>query len=481
MKFSIGYNYDIKCLDLLSRYKKNIEAFYFPIPSQYLGSGRWTKQSDRYIKEIPLIIKKCKNLKIRSQLLLNASCGGAIALESSFFFKIIAYIKKLRILGLDSVVVANPIYIPEIRKQIKDITIESSVNCYVKTVEHALYMKRLGIDVLTIDRDINRNIALIKEIKKRTGLKIRILLNEGCLRNCPFRQQHFNFIAHKGSTANKNTKQAEIIGGNFAEKWCMHILSKTPEVIFSSPFIPPDSLKYYTSFVDFFKLATRTFTTSNIEQMLKAYTSRKFKGNLTSLLACLGMFPFFKYIDYEILQKSNFFKRMLKCTDDCKECNYCRKLIDKAAATNSYFLNTSDPKRVSESKKNIKIYTRLLQENTGSSMIYKNLSEAYLLLKDYKKASMICKKAISELLQKEYFYFELGKIYFKQKRYQDVISILRKLPITKKNSFTSNKSIILYFYKMIILSYRALKQYKNMRKELKKMKDRYPQIKKIIP
>lgn len=107
MKFSIGYNYDIKLLDLLGVYKDNIEALYFPIPNQYLGSGRDIPQPKGYKNEIPKIIKRCSSLNITSQLLLNATCEG--------------------------------------------------------------------------DRDINRNISLIKEIKNKTNLKIRIMLNEGCM------------------------------------------------------------------------------------------------------------------------------------------------------------------------------------------------------------------------------------------------------------------------------------------------------------
>jgi hypothetical protein len=48
----------------------------------------------------------------------------------------------------------------------------------LKTVEQALYFKKIGIDILTIDRDINRDLKLIEQIKKKTGLKIQLMLNE---------------------------------------------------------------------------------------------------------------------------------------------------------------------------------------------------------------------------------------------------------------------------------------------------------------
>jgi collagenase-like PrtC family protease len=269
MKFSIGYNHDIKLLDLLDVYKDNIEALYFPIPHQYLSSGRLIPQKNSYLNEIPEIIKKCNSLNIKSQLLLNATYEGELGLEKKFFSKIIDYIQKLKSLGLKSVIVTNPVYISEIKERIKEIEVESSVNCYVKTIEHALYLKDLGVDILTIDRDINRDISLIKEIKDKTGLKIRILLNEGCLRNCPFRKMHFNLIAHT-----KSKLKTEMISGIFFEKWCMKIYSQNPAKIFSVPFIPPDALKYYIQFVDYFKISCRDSSNSLIEFRLKAYINQ---------------------------------------------------------------------------------------------------------------------------------------------------------------------------------------------------------------
>jgi len=56
MKFSIGYNHDIKLLGFLDIYKEHIEAFYFSIPQQYLGSGRGILQHKDYIHKIPKII-----------------------------------------------------------------------------------------------------------------------------------------------------------------------------------------------------------------------------------------------------------------------------------------------------------------------------------------------------------------------------------------------------------------------------------------
>jgi tetratricopeptide (TPR) repeat protein len=454
MKFSIGYNQDIKLLDLLDVYKDNIESLYFPIPRQYLGSGRSTPQKNSYLNEIPEVIKKCNSLKIKSQLLLNATCEGESGLEKKVFSKIIDYVKKLKSLGLKSVVVTNPVYIYEIKEQIKGIEIESSVNCYVKTVEHALYLKDLGVDTLVIDRDINRNVSLIKEIKDKTGLKIKILLNEGCLRNCPFRKMHFNFIAHE-----KSKFKAEMISEVFFEKWCVKIFSHNPEKIFSVPFIPPDALKYYIQFVDYFKISSRDSSTSMIEFRLKAYINQNFNGNLLSLLDCSGLFPYFRYIDSRVLNKGSFFKKMLDCTDNCNECNYCNKLVNKAVITDSYFLDQTHPIRIKEGEKVVKICGKAIESNPKEIDAYSLLGSYYEKTKNSDKALKVYKKALKIFPNAGFICLGLGRSHFHLKKYEEAIKNI------KKAIGLNYKEFNIYF--LLGSCYERIGQYKEAIEELK--------------
>jgi len=414
MKFSIGYNHDIKLVDLLDIYKDNIESFYFPIPYQYFGSGRYIPQKGSYLNEITEIIKKCNSLNIKSQLLLNATCEGKSGLEKKFFSKIIDYIQRLKSLGLKSVIVTNPVYISEIKKQIREIQIESSVNCYVETVEHALYLKDLGVDILTIDRDINRNIPLIERIKNETAFKIKIMLNEGCLRNCPFRNMHYNYLSHNASDSNI------LIDNIFPDKFCTRIYLKNPTKVFSIPFIPPEALPYYTKIVDYYKLSTRVFSTSKIEFCLKAYINQDFNGNLLEILDSPGL-SYFNFINYDLLKKNNFFEKITKCNNNCNKCNYCNKLMKDAIVINSDFLKNHE--KIKEYKKAEKIYKRILKNSCDKISIYLKLSRAYLNLKKYEKAIETANKLI-ELTPKEIdSYLLLGFCYEQDKRNDEALEV----------------------------------------------------------
>jgi collagenase-like PrtC family protease len=410
VRFSIGYNHDRRSLGLLDLYRENIEAFYFPIPLRYLSTSRAIPQNSGYPKEIPEIIKKCNSLHIRSQLLLNASCDGSAGLEKKALAGTIDYIKKLAGMGLKSVIVVNPVYIREIKRLIPGIVIEASVNCYVKTVEHAAYLKDLGVEILNIDNDINRNIPLIKEIKNKTGLKIKLLLTEGCLRNCPFERTHWNFIAHHQDIDPK----AELLPDT--ERWGLKFFLRNPARVFRSSFVPPDGLKYYTPFVDYFKISCRDSSTSTIEFRLKAYLNQDFSGNLLYLFDCMCLHPYFSYIDASALKKNNFFRKMLACADDCGACNYCAKLMAEAVITNSYFLRPGHPVRIEESRRAVKIYSRVLRSSPGDSTLYLGLARAYFHLREYAKAIKELRRAEEARPADAQINFLLSKCYRKTGR-----------------------------------------------------------------
>lgn len=322
MKYSIGYNNDVKMLELLSVYSENIESLYFPMPTEYLASGRFRPFEKDYKENIPWMLNVCEENGINSQILLNASCEGDLCGDEKHMKKTVEYLKMLAKVGLRSATVVNPFYITELKRNVPELEIHSSVNCYTAKIEDALYLRDMGVDVLAVDRDINRNIELIREIKKTAGLPVKILLNEGCLSNCPFRRMHFNAIAHR------------IADRQFLNRSCITVIRKDPKKLFRIPFVRPEDVRHYKGLADYFKLATRTFTTQQIENTLKAYINEEYNGDLLDILDMTSMKCFFTFVNNKVLDKMNFFENMQKCTLDCDKCGYCESLLKKAVILN---------------------------------------------------------------------------------------------------------------------------------------------------
>jgi tetratricopeptide (TPR) repeat protein len=424
MKFSIGYNYDPKISALWEAYRQNIEAVYFPMPKDYIGSGRGLVEPPTYKKQISDLIKKCRFLKITPQVLLNSTYEGDKGLTKSFWVPIANYIKRLRDAGLASVVVTNPLYIGRIKKEISGLRVESSVNCFVRTVEHALYLKDLGADVITIDRDINRNMPLIREIKKATGLPVRLMLNEGCLGNCPYRVMHYNFLS-VGPKLTDKLQDKPRLPPPIPDAFCTEIYNRDPKKVFRVPFIPPEALRHYDKLVDYYKLSTRVFSTERTESCLKAYIKGAFSGNLLSILDCPGL-SYFEYIDYDLMKKQSFFSKMLSCATQCKECGFCADLFKKAVLVSRIF---QPQRRKTLEQKAIALYKKDLEKlnsRQNKANLYLLLGEAYSRLNRHKQAIENAKQALDLNSKVGGARYILGLGYEKERRFRRAIKALKE-------------------------------------------------------
>lgn len=325
MKFSIWYNEQESFFETLKQYKDHISTVYFAAPESIGPSWRSLHQEDDYEKQIITLISTCKKYNIWTILTFNATTEGEKTGDKDHMLKLISYIKKLEKIWLNSVSLTNLLYVKFIKKAVPNVTIYSSVNCYLKNVEQALYFKKLWVDILTIDRDINRDLNLIKKIKQRSGLKIQVMLNEWCIKNCPFRNTHFNIIANSVENNLENHKKWKY---NLVERFsCTPILAENKRIIFRMPIIRPEDLHFYQDIADYYKLVTRGLETKKINQFLKAYTDWFYHGNLLDIIdmSIIDYQNYVSYIDNDKLTELDYFKDLQKCPWDCDTCTNCDK------------------------------------------------------------------------------------------------------------------------------------------------------------
>ncbi|MBR9690962.1 hypothetical protein GOV08_04730 [Candidatus Woesearchaeota archaeon] len=316
-RFSIGYNFDYEGFRYLTeKYGKNLDSVYFPIPKKHLGSGRILDEPPAYKKEIIGLIKLCQDRGITSIMLLNSTVVSAAQIKKS-----VSYLKKLvSRTGLFNVAVTDPYLTKIIKKTIPNINIEASTLARIRTVQEAKYFKELGASKITPDREIMRSLKTLIKIKEI--LPIKILANEGCIKNCIHRYAHYNMLSSQIIEKNKHYDRMDQV--------CVPIVSKHPHKVFSAPFIRPEDLYRYKKITNVFKISTRNFDTKRIEKTLKAYISQRFEGNLVDILNCVYIDTLFNNIDNKALNSTRFFETISSCSDDCGSCDYCKKLLKKA-------------------------------------------------------------------------------------------------------------------------------------------------------
>jgi collagenase-like PrtC family protease len=212
LEFSVPYNNDPETLsEICSRKERKgnrIREIHLSGPQQYSGSGRIAPEMD--LRQFIGVIDKIHQQGIRVNLLLNTVCEGRDWYSSQKLKTTMDYLRQVHEdYGVESVTVANPLYIREIRKQFPRIEICASVLADIDCVQKAVIYSKAGASVITPDVNINRDLNLLGRIKAATGAELKLMLNEGCLFRCAFRKFHFNYISHQSREPGTEGLKAE--------------------------------------------------------------------------------------------------------------------------------------------------------------------------------------------------------------------------------------------------------------------------------
>lgn len=305
--FSIPYNNDLDLLDRMYDEFGDLDEckeIYFAIPLKYSNTGRALNQNAEYEKQIIELLSKCNIYNVEGNMLLNSGCLDVRMKDYTFAQKCVEYIKELHDAhGLSSITVSDFLLAKYIKEKFPAIKIECSSVAYVDSVQKAKMWDDIGVDMLVIPPDYNKNLPLISAIKKSLKhAEIKLLANQDCIPSCPMRQFH-------------NTIQSHGNDGAMYLETCSRYMKEHPWLFYSSTYIPPRYLEYYDECVDLYKIVDRKNTTEKIIKAYGCYTEKKaFSEKANSWNARIP---------------EAVFKKVISCTKHCEECGFCRKMYDK--------------------------------------------------------------------------------------------------------------------------------------------------------
>lgn len=333
MKFSVGYQIDPRGMFVpaILRAREKVNEVYFAYGDFPNGRHRQTRNlflspeeaNQRQLSDLQAI----SDAGIGLNLLLNANCYGENSLARSFYEDIgytVDYLDGL--FGLKNVTTTSPIIAKFIKNNFPHIGTRASVNMEIGTAVAMEHIKDC-FDSFYLRRELNRDIDAARNVRKwcdKNGKQLFMLANSGCLSYCPLHNFHDNLVAHEEQIAKKDNafEFHPICRERISKKETAHAL------LCESNFVRPEDIHLYEGIFDGAKLATRVSNTPI--EILMAYTSGRYTGNLASLLEPDHSGAIYPYVLENSLIPEGFGEQISKCKKNCAECGYCENVFKKA-------------------------------------------------------------------------------------------------------------------------------------------------------
>ncbi|MBL7196765.1 MAG: U32 family peptidase [Candidatus Omnitrophica bacterium] len=288
--------------DLLSKINKpQVKEVYGKLSKDFVGGGRSSlttpgvsrRQAKQHISDI-------HTYGLEFDYLLNAACLG------NWEFTISGHRKLRRLLGwlmeikVDSITVSIPYLLQFIKKNYPNFKVYVSTIAQVSTLERARLWEDLGADRITLaHQDINRNFKLLEVIRKNIKTRLQLIVNNGCIYNCPFYIYHTVILSH-ASQSNHRLRGFII---DYCSLYCRAMQLTKPVNFIKSDWIRPEDLHYYEEIgYDEFKLVDREMPTDRIALIVNAYDNRSYDGNLLDILGIFSSATNRKDIEQSIIQ-----------------------------------------------------------------------------------------------------------------------------------------------------------------------------------
>lgn len=288
ISFDVGTNFDYRLFDVIDKYDQNhsITYMYGKLRRDGLPGGRSAAIiPELSFDEFEKYVNECKKRDITFNYLINPLALDQDMYDPEVGKKIRDFIHTIYEIGVRAITINDPSLIHYVRKTFPDMFITLGLYAYPTKIQQIEYWRNWGVDEITLDHCFNRRFDLLRQILKQykdTGLYLRLIANNLCLRECPFRMAHGAFVGH--SDPDKSSIDYSLIN-------CNYLKACQPERLLQSEWIRPEDIHYYRELAEetgnehlAIKLVDRCRSTDFLENVITAYMTESYDGNLLDLV-----------------------------------------------------------------------------------------------------------------------------------------------------------------------------------------------------
>lgn len=288
ISFDLGCNFDYKLFDFVDQYDKKhaITSFFGKLKHDGLPGGRTASiVPDFSLDQLADYVKECQKRDITFNYLINPLSMDQNEIDPEVGKQIRDFIHQMYDLGIRAFTLNSPILIKYVKNEFKDVFVTLGLYAYPTAIQHIEYWRNWGVDEITLDHGFNRKFDLLRQLLtqyKDTDLHLRVIANNLCLRECPFRLAHGCFVGH--SDPEKTSMDYSLIN-------CAYMKVTHPTAILTAEFIRPEDVHFYRELAEetgnkhfSIKLIDRTRTTDFLHNVVKSYMEESYDGNLLDIV-----------------------------------------------------------------------------------------------------------------------------------------------------------------------------------------------------
>ena len=333
-KFAVGHFLTSKQDDpesfaeLARRFAPRLREVYFPWPG--LANGRaLSSPRPNHEERLTADLKYCRGHGVKLDLLVNAMCYGERIGSGELRIQTTNIIRHLDKLGLyPEIVTTTSPYVAKLCKvDFPDIEVRASVNMELRNTAALEHLAPL-FDSYYICRDVQRDLPTFHRMAdwcRDHGKKLCMLVNSGCLRNCPWHVFHDLLVSHKDIAnliQDMENQNEDLLCNRLFDT--QHL----PEFL-RSGWIRPEDIHVFEPKLETIKLSTRKVKYPF--EIIEAYMNGSYDGNLLRLIDPYHGYSFRpNRIDNKSFPADWVTSGIAgKCADNCVHCGKCEQILEQ--------------------------------------------------------------------------------------------------------------------------------------------------------
>ena len=285
MQLSVAANWDIELLDGLAKIPE-VTSVYAKLPYDIVGGGR----AGSVLPFVDLdtaaaYIQAAHKRGLSFSYLLNAPCMDNLEQTQDGKRRLLAFIERLIEIGVDSVSISNLALVSLVRRNYPELSIRGSVLSWPTNLNRLKFQESLGVDPLILPySEFNRDFQALELIRENLSCGIVLFANISCIYHCHYLAEHACSVGHCSQENQGVNKKLSMFDSYIWQ--CTRRRLICPELFLTSRWIRPEDLHIYESLgIEEFKIIDRSRSTAWLLRATKAYSSRRYDGNLLDILS----------------------------------------------------------------------------------------------------------------------------------------------------------------------------------------------------